>query len=149
MEQNRTTKIHHYLCFRKDCVLFSFLVRNNVWLCHKALIIESKNGLGWKDHQAPTPPPQTGRPTSISNPRPGCPGSHPTWPWTPPGIQNTHCTLLSSHFRVKVKNAHPVVVVTGIMSYSWHILQILLFRSLITQCLWVSVRVYNICYWKC
>ena len=46
-------------------------------------IIESQNG--WvgrdlKDHEAPTPFPHAGPPTSTSNPIPGCPGPHPTWP---------------------------------------------------------------------
>jgi len=39
-----------------------------------------------KDHQAPTPPLQAGPPTSAFNTRPGCPGLHPSWPWTPPGM---------------------------------------------------------------
>ena len=42
-------------------------------------------GMDLKDHQVPTPPPQAGLPISIFNARPGCPGFHPTWPWTPPG----------------------------------------------------------------
>ena len=32
------------------------------------------------------PLPQAGLPTAISNTRPGCPGPHPTRPWTPPGM---------------------------------------------------------------
>jgi len=31
-------------------------------------------------------PPQAGLPTSTSNTSPGCPGPHPTRPWTPPGM---------------------------------------------------------------
>ena len=38
-----------------------------------------------KDHEAPTPLLHAGPPTSISNTRTGCPGPHPTGPWTPPG----------------------------------------------------------------
>ena len=37
-------------------------------------------GRDLKDHEAPTPLPQAGPPTSISNTRPGCPGHHPIWP---------------------------------------------------------------------
>jgi len=43
-------------------------------------------GRDLKYHQVPTPLPQAGSPTSISNTRPGYPGPHPTWPWTPPGM---------------------------------------------------------------
>ena len=43
-------------------------------------------GRDLKDHQAATPTPQAGPPTSTFNTRPGCPGPHPTWPWTPPGM---------------------------------------------------------------
>jgi len=35
-----------------------------------------------QDHQAPTLLPQAGLPTFTFNTRPGCPGPHPTWPWT-------------------------------------------------------------------
>jgi len=42
-------------------------------------------GRDLKDHEAPTAPPQAGPPTSIFNSRAGCPGPHPTWPWTPAG----------------------------------------------------------------
>ena len=35
-------------------------------------------GRDLKDHEAPTPPPQAGPPTSTFNTRPGCPGkAHP------------------------------------------------------------------------
>jgi len=37
-------------------------------------------GRDLKDHEAPTPPPQAGPPTSTFNTRPGCPGPYPTWP---------------------------------------------------------------------
>ena len=43
-------------------------------------------GRDLKDHKAPTPPLQAGPPTSTFKTSPGCPGPHPTWPWTPPGI---------------------------------------------------------------
>ena len=42
-------------------------------------------GRDLKDHESLTPLPQAGPPTSTFNTRPGCPGPHPTWPWTPPG----------------------------------------------------------------
>jgi len=45
-------------------------------------------GRDLKDHGSPTPPPQAGPPTSTFNTRPGCPGPHPTWPWTPPGTEH-------------------------------------------------------------
>ena len=54
--------------------------------------IESQNrrmawvGRDLKDRESPDPLPEAGPPTSISNTRPGCPGPHPTWPWTPPGM---------------------------------------------------------------
>lgn len=32
------------------------------------------------------PPPQAGLPATSSGSRPGCPGPHPTWPRTPPGM---------------------------------------------------------------
>jgi len=41
-------------------------------------------GRDLKDHEAPTSPLHAGPPTSTFNTRPGCPGPHPTWPWTPP-----------------------------------------------------------------
>jgi len=41
-------------------------------------------GRDLKDHEAPTPPPHTGPPTSTFQTSPGCPGPHPTWPSTPP-----------------------------------------------------------------
>ena len=41
-------------------------------------------GRDLKDHESPTlPPPHTGPLTSTFYTRPGCPGSHPTWPWIP------------------------------------------------------------------
>ena len=50
-------------------------------------------GRDLKDHEVPTPllptpppPPQAGPPTSTFNIRTGCPGPHPTWPWTQPGM---------------------------------------------------------------
>ena len=43
-------------------------------------------GRDLQDHQAPTPPPQAGPPTSTFNTRPDCPALHPTRPWTPPGM---------------------------------------------------------------
>jgi len=39
-----------------------------------------------KDHQVPVSLPQAGLPTSTSGSRPGCPGLHPTWSWTPPAM---------------------------------------------------------------
>jgi len=54
----------------------------------RTLIIESSQnswvGRDLSDHAAPTPLLHTGLSTSISNTRPGCPGPHPTWPWTRP-----------------------------------------------------------------
>jgi len=43
-------------------------------------------GRDLKDHEAPTPLLQSGLPTSMFITRPGCPGLHPTWPWTLPGM---------------------------------------------------------------
>jgi len=43
-----------------------------------------------KDHQVPTPLPQAWPPASRSGTRPGCPGLHPTWPRTPPGMEHPH-----------------------------------------------------------
>ena len=43
-------------------------------------------GMDAKNHQAPTPLPQAGLPTSRYGTRPGCPGLHPTQSWTPPGM---------------------------------------------------------------
>jgi len=42
------------------------------------------------DHQAPTALLQAGPPPSISNTRPGCPGPHPNWPWTP-DLNSCYC----------------------------------------------------------
>jgi len=39
-------------------------------------------GLNLQDHQAPTYLPQAGPPAFTFNTRPGCPGTHPNWPWT-------------------------------------------------------------------
>ena len=63
-------------------------------------------GRDLKDHQAPTPLPAAGPPTSKSNTRPGCPGSHPTWPRTPQGtghLQPLWTCLISWHFRLRVQ----------------------------------------------
>ena len=43
----------------------------------------------WKGPQgswSSNPPPQGGPPAPTFNTSPGCPGPHPTWPWTPPGM---------------------------------------------------------------
>ena len=45
-------------------------------------------GRDLKDHEAPTPLLQSGPPASPFNTRPGCPGPHPTWHWTPPGTEH-------------------------------------------------------------
>jgi len=41
-------------------------------------------------------PPQAGPPTSTCNTSPGCPGPHPTWPWTPPGMDGASTASLGS-----------------------------------------------------
>ena len=41
-----------------------------------------------KDHQVPTPLSRAEPPTSRSGTRPGCPGLHPTWSGTPPGMEH-------------------------------------------------------------
>jgi len=41
-------------------------------------------GRDLKDPEAPRPLPQAGPPASLFRTRQGCPGPHPTWPWTPP-----------------------------------------------------------------
>ena len=43
-------------------------------------------GRDLKGHESPTPRSQAGPPTSTFHTSPGCPGPHPTWPWTPPGM---------------------------------------------------------------
>ena len=59
---------------------------NIILLTELFLFIELENhrmawvGRDFKDHEAPTPLPHAGPPTSICNTRPGCPGPHPTWP---------------------------------------------------------------------
>ena len=65
---------------------------------------EAQNGPGWKGPQGswisnPPPPPQAEPPTSIFNTRPSCPGPHPTWPWTPPGMDGASTTSLGSLFQ--------------------------------------------------
>jgi len=44
------------------------------------------------DHQAPTPMPQAGPPTSTYGTRPGCPGLYPTWSWTLEQVKNFSLT---------------------------------------------------------
>jgi len=53
-------------------------------------------GRDLKDHEPPTRLPQAGPPTSTCNTRPGCPGPHPPWPWTPPGMGTYRPILPSS-----------------------------------------------------
>jgi len=53
-------------------------------------------GRDLKDHEAPTPPLQVGPPMPVSNSRPGCPGPHPTWPCTPPGMDGASTASLGS-----------------------------------------------------
>ena len=76
-------------------------VQRSYWATQPHRIIESQNGLGWKGPQgswSSNPPPKAGPPTSTFNTRPGCPGPHPTWPWTPPGMEHqgwgSHLSLL-------------------------------------------------------
>ena len=56
-------------------------------------LCEENHRMAWvgrdlKDHESPTLLPQAGPPASTFNTRPGCPGPHPTWPWTPPGMRH-------------------------------------------------------------
>jgi len=55
-------------------------------------------GKDLKVRQAPTSLLQAEPPTSTLNTRPGCPGPHPTWPWTPPGV-GAFTTSLGSVFQ--------------------------------------------------
>jgi len=60
--------------------------KENTILSHqKESIIESYNGLDWKDPQrsGSNPLPWAKLPTTRSGTRSGCPGPHPTWPWIP------------------------------------------------------------------
>ena len=43
-------------------------------------------GRDLEDDESPTPLPHAGPPTSPRHSRPGCPGPHPRWPRTPPGM---------------------------------------------------------------
>ena len=61
-------------------------------------------GRNLEEHQAPTPLLQAGPPTSLSNTRSGCPGPHPTLPWTPPGMG--HPQPLSAMF-------HPIAMLVS------------------------------------
>jgi len=53
-------------------------------------------GRGLKDHESQTPPPQAGPPTSTFHTSPGCPGPHPIWLWTPPGMDGASTASLGS-----------------------------------------------------
>ena len=71
----------------------------------KHSFIESQNswaGRNPKDHLVPTLLSQAGPPTSRSGTRSGCPGPHPTWAWTPPGMEHPQplwsaCATTSPH----------------------------------------------------
>ena len=64
--------------------------------------IESQNHTEWPRLEwtlsiiSTTFPPQAGSPTSTFHTRPGCPGPHPTWPSTPPGMDGASTASLSS-----------------------------------------------------
>jgi len=42
--------------------------------------------------------PHAGPPTSTFNTRPACPGPHPAWSWTPPGMEGASTASLGSLF---------------------------------------------------
>jgi len=92
------------------------------------IITESQNGLGWKGPQGSrsSNPPllHAGPPTSTCNTSPGCPGPHPTWPWTPPGMDRASTASL-------------------VMSYSNKLLRrgntLLVYRNINTSLIWVCL----------
>ena len=53
------------------------------------------DGRDLKDHQAPSPVPQAGLPTSTLNVRLDQDAilPYPTWPWTPPGMGKIRCCM--------------------------------------------------------
>ena len=58
---------------------------------------ELQNDLGWKGPQGSrSSNPQAGPATSTFNTRPGCPEPHPTWPWTPPGMDGASTITLGN-----------------------------------------------------
>jgi len=63
-------------------------------------------GKDLREHQAPCT-----LPTSTFQTSPGCPGPHPTWPWTPPGMDGASTASLgscssTSPLSVKNLNSH-------------------------------------------
>ena len=62
------------------------MVLKSIWKDHRIIEWPRLEGTS-RIMEATTSPPQAGPSTSTFNPRPGCPGPHLTWPWTPPGMR--------------------------------------------------------------
>jgi len=84
LDRDSGLSIHSYLICNPNTPIFSQNHRM-AWV-----------GRDLMNHESPTPLPQAGPPTSTCNTRPGCPGPHPPWPWTPPGMGTYRPILPSS-----------------------------------------------------
>jgi len=133
----------------KHCIESSAIMNRCLYMCYQWCVADireihqmssgSQNhrsgqvGRDLKDHESPAPLPPAGLPTSTFNIAPGCPGPHPTSPWTPPGMG--HLSNLFQHLTTLiVKNfsltsnlnlpsfnlkPFPLVLLLSTLSKSW------------------------------
>jgi len=68
--------------------------------------------------------PQVGMPTTKSDARAGCPGLHPTWPWTPLGMGHPQLLRAATHHpngpKFRCNRANPPFLLSCICSH-WHV----------------------------
>ena len=75
----------YIMVFLQDPVNWHHFMYCDTWVCQK-----------WFLQYLTVTENQAGLPISAFNTRPGCPGPHPTWPWTPPGMDGASTTSLGS-----------------------------------------------------
>ena len=91
------------------------LVRNSESHNHRMAWV----GRDLKDHESPTPLPQAGPLTSTCNTRPGCPGPHPTWPWTSrDGASTTSLDSLFQHLTTLIEKNFPLTFNLNLPSFN-------------------------------